>query len=108
MWSDSLIALRILLLLDDRRFMDSRELGRALIAWKHSLSHDEVFLLEYIADGLTNDEIAGKLDVAEEKTVKGRIQRLYSKLHVTGRVQAAVVATQYGLVAAKATRPQAE
>ena len=108
MQPDSLIVLRIFLLVHDRGLLDPFELGRALIAWNYRLSQEEVFLLEYIADGLTNNEIAEKLAVAEEKTVKSRIQRLYSKLQVTGRVQAAVIAAQYGLVAGKATLPRAE
>lgn len=54
-------------------------------------------LLRLIADGLSNAAIAGKL-VISEKTVKGHVSNILSKLHMMDRTQAAVFAWQQGLM----------
>ena len=77
--------------------MDPRKIGEALLAYDHELSREEVRLVRLIVAGLTNDEIAGKLDLAETTAVKHRIQTLYNKLGVSRRTEAVVVATKYGL-----------
>jgi ATP/maltotriose-dependent transcriptional regulator MalT len=100
--------LHVILLPECLGFSDPRELGRALLEHRYGLSHQDVHLLEQIAAGSTSKEITQQLDLAEEKTVKRRIQRLYLKLAVSGRAQAAVIAAQFGLVTAKvpAQRPE--
>jgi DNA-binding NarL/FixJ family response regulator len=100
--------LQLIFLLVHLGFQDPREIGKALIAWKYGLTRDEVSLLQYIAEGLTNDKIAAASGARELKTVKSRIQRLYNKLGVKGRVQATVVAVQSGLIQAKVPPPPAE
>lgn len=62
------------------------------------LSDRELEVLRLIADGLSNAEIASKL-VISEKTVKGHVSNILSKLHMLDRTQAAVFAWQQGLVA---------
>ncbi|GAC1379025.1 MAG: response regulator transcription factor [Ktedonobacteraceae bacterium] len=62
------------------------------------LSDRELDVLRLIADGLSNAEIANKL-VISEKTVKGHVSNILSKLHMMDRTQAAVFAWQEGLVA---------
>lgn len=62
------------------------------------LSDRELEVLRLIADGLSNAEIANKL-VISEKTVKGHVSNILSKLHMMDRTQAAVFAWQQGLVA---------
>jgi NarL family two-component system response regulator LiaR len=62
------------------------------------LSERELEVLRLIADGLSNAEIANKL-VISEKTVKGHVSNILSKLHMMDRTQAAVFAWQQGLVA---------
>ena len=62
------------------------------------LSDRELEVLRLIADGLSNSEIASKL-VISEKTVKGHVSNILSKLHMLDRTQAAVFAWQQGLVA---------
>jgi DNA-binding NarL/FixJ family response regulator len=47
-------------------FLDLRELGRAKAAWDYDLSRHEIQILELIADGLDNNQIAEQTGVAEE------------------------------------------
>ena len=61
------------------------------------LSDRELEVLRLIADGLSNAAIAGKL-VISEKTVKGHVSNILSKLHMMDRTQAAVFAWQQGLM----------
>jgi len=61
------------------------------------LSDRELEVLRLIADGLSNAEIATKL-IISEKTVKGHVSNILSKLHMLDRTQAAVYAWQQGLV----------
>lgn len=61
------------------------------------LSERELEVLRLIADGLSNAEIARKL-IISEKTVKGHVSNILSKLHMFDRTQAAVFAWQQGLV----------
>jgi len=62
------------------------------------LSDRELEVLRLIADGLSNADIADKL-VISEKTVKGHVSNILSKLHMMDRTQAAVYAWQHGFVA---------
>jgi two-component system response regulator DevR len=58
-----------------------------------SLSAQERRVLEYIAQGLTNREIATEMFLAE-KTVKNYVSALLAKLGLERRTQAAVLATR--------------
>ncbi|MGI6206571.1 MAG: response regulator [Anaerolineae bacterium] len=60
------------------------------------LTDRELELLRLIADGLSNSEIAAKLYISE-KTVKGHVSNILSKLHLADRTQAAVYAWREGL-----------
>ena len=53
----------------------------------HGLTTREIEVLQLLAAGLSNKEIAGRL-VLTEGTVKLHLNRIYSKLQVKGRVQA--------------------
>jgi NarL family two-component system response regulator LiaR len=68
---------------------------------KHSpvaeLSERELEVLRLIADGMSNAEIAERL-VLSEKTVKGHVSNILSKLHLADRTQAAVFAWREGVV----------
>lgn len=61
------------------------------------LSNRELEILRLIANGHTNSEIAGKL-VISEKTVKGHVSNILTKLHMLDRTQAAAFAWQQGLI----------
>jgi NarL family two-component system response regulator LiaR len=64
------------------------------------LSDRELEVLRLIADGRSNAEIAEKL-IISEKTVKGHVSNILSKLHTLDRTQAAVLAWQEGLMQRK-------
>jgi two-component system response regulator DevR len=59
-----------------------------------SMRETEIVLL--IAQGLSNKEISGRLGLSE-KTVKNHISRIFSKLNIGARSQAAVHAIRIGL-----------
>lgn len=61
------------------------------------LSARELEILAYICRGLSNQEIAQKL-VVTLATVKKHINNLYSKLNVTSRTRAVLLAQELGLV----------
>ena len=61
------------------------------------LSERELEVLKLIADGMSNGEIVAKL-VLSEKTVKGHVSNILSKLQLADRTQAAVYAWRQGVV----------
>jgi NarL family two-component system response regulator LiaR len=61
------------------------------------LTPREMDVLELVAQGLANKEIAFKLDIGE-KTVKTHVSNILGKLGVLSRTQAAVYAVQQGWV----------
>jgi two-component system, NarL family, response regulator LiaR len=63
-----------------------------------NLSHREMDVLRLIASGLTNNQIAQKLQISEN-TVKGHIGNIRSKLQIADRVHLAVFAWQNGIAA---------
>ena len=62
-----------------------------------ALSARELETLRHIAQGASNKQIARALDIAET-TVKIHVQHILRKLDLTSRVQAAVFASEHGLV----------
>lgn len=64
-----------------------------------ALTEREREVLQLIARGCSNREIAGRLHIAE-LTAKTHVSRILTKLSVESRVQAAVVAYETGLVRA--------
>ena len=83
-WSDPAITQRVL-----ERIRHGVEQPRELA----SLTDQEHRILEYVAEGMTNREIAGRMFLAE-KTVKNYVSSLLAKLGLERRTQAAVLATK--------------
>jgi two-component system, NarL family, nitrate/nitrite response regulator NarL len=75
---------------------DPNELGRAKAAWDYDLTRHEIHLLELIARGMDNNQIAEKTGVAEENTIKKQISAVFRKLGVHNRVEAAMIPHFYG------------
>jgi DNA-binding NarL/FixJ family response regulator len=60
------------------------------------LSLRETEVLRLIAEGLANKQISARLSLSE-KTVKNHISRIFSKLNISARTQAAVHAIRVGI-----------
>lgn len=61
------------------------------------LTEREKGVLFYLASGLTNEEISGRLHISVH-TVKAHLEAIYDKLNVTNRVQAAMKSVVLGLI----------
>lgn len=70
------------------------------------LTPREVEVLNWVADGLSNKEIAQKLSIVE-RTVKNHISNIFQKLHVNDRTQAVVIALQQRLIGSGKSRQNA-
>ncbi|MCA9904917.1 MAG: response regulator transcription factor, partial [Anaerolineae bacterium] len=62
------------------------------------LSERELAILRLLASGLSNADIASRLNLAEG-TVRNHLTNIFATLEVTDRAQATAVAWRYGLVA---------
>jgi DNA-binding NarL/FixJ family response regulator len=78
-------------------FSDMAEWGRAGLAWRYELTRAEIQLVELIASGCTNDQIAERLELSEVNTVKKRIDKIFEKIGVNNRVLVAAMAARLGL-----------
>jgi DNA-binding NarL/FixJ family response regulator len=72
----------------------------------HGLSPRELEVLELVAGGLTNREIAGGLFLSE-KTVARHLSNIFTKLGVSSRAAATAYAYEHGLIPNRSgvTRP---
>jgi two-component system NarL family response regulator len=62
-----------------------------------SLTGREVAVLELVARGLSNKEIAAALSLAED-TVKNHLKHVFAKLEVSDRTEAVLLAVQRGII----------
>ena len=74
---------------------DSLPANRAATESENGLTEREQEVLQLIADGKNNRDIAAKL-VISEKTVKTHVSNILSKLHLDDRTQAAIYALRHG------------
>jgi len=61
------------------------------------LTTRETEVLNYVAQGYSNKQIAAKLDISEQ-TIKNHVASIMLKLHANARTQAVVIAVQQGLI----------
>lgn len=62
-----------------------------------NLTKREIEILELIAQGNTNNEISGHLFISHH-TVKSHMINIFNKMGINDRTQAAVIATQHGII----------
>ena len=65
-------------------------------AHKEPLTEREIQILRLVASGMSNAQIAAELNIAEI-TVRTHVSRIFDKLHVENRVQAALYALREGI-----------
>jgi DNA-binding NarL/FixJ family response regulator len=82
----------------------SRRVAAQMVEWHQSkraewtvLTTRELDVLRLVTDGRTNQEIAKSLGISD-RTVEKHLERVYTKLGVASRVEAAVHALRNGLV----------
>jgi two-component system, NarL family, response regulator LiaR len=80
-----------------RVLQEVRDTKRNVPAPFAELTERELDVLRLLAEGQSNTAIAEKL-VLSEKTVKGHVSNILSKLHMADRTQAAVFAWRQGLM----------
>ena len=66
-------------------------------AMDESLTHGEIEVLQLIAAGNANKQIADQLSITEE-TVKGRVKNILSKLGANDRTHAAMIGVKRGII----------
>ena len=76
-----------------RRLSDSLPTGQSI----HALTEKELEILRFVAQGMSNKEIAEKLAYSE-KTVKNYLSIIFQKLGIRDRTQAAIFALRQGLI----------
>ncbi|GAC1405361.1 MAG: hypothetical protein NVSMB64_10100 [Candidatus Velthaea sp.] len=88
---------------DGESYVDPRAAGNLLRRRSQNgradimeLSERESEVLKLIAEGLANKQISARLHLSE-KTVKNHVSRIFSKLNITARTQAAVHAIRNGI-----------
>ncbi len=64
---------------------------------QQELTAREIEILQQVAEGKTNKEIASELNLSE-KTIKNHVRNIFHKLHVYDRTQAAFHALRKGLI----------
>jgi NarL family two-component system response regulator LiaR len=70
-----------------------------------ALTAREMMVLQLVAQGLSNQEIADRITVSEP-TVRAHVSRILGKLHLASRTQAALYAVREGLADADAASAQ--
>jgi two-component system, NarL family, response regulator LiaR len=78
-----------------------------LLPSPEALTAREMAVLRLIAQGLSNQQIAGRISVSEP-TVRTHVSRILAKLHLASRTQAALFAVREGLVDTDAAGTQEE
>ncbi len=63
---------------------------------ENNLTSREIEVLELIAEGMINKEIARQLYISE-KTVKNHVSNIFKKLEVSDRTQAAIYAFKHNM-----------
>ena len=86
-------------------FCQSRSIGGLEVPSLGDLTTRERQVLEVVAEGLNNHEIAARLDISE-KTVRNHVSTIFTKLQIKSRAQAVALARDAGLGKARSLMPK--
>jgi len=74
--------------------------SKETVAFLAQLTSKEIEILNYIAQGYFNKQIAYELSISES-TIKTHVTAILSKLNANDRTEAAVIAIKHGLIAVR-------
>jgi len=83
-----------------RQFQDIVLMGKTMETITAPLTHREAQILNYIADGNSNKQIAKVLEISEQ-TIKNHVSSILRKLNANDRTHAAVLAIRHGWISAE-------
>ena len=83
-----------------KQFQEVISLGKPMEALTAPLTHRETQILNYIADGNSNKQIARILEISEQ-TIKNHVSSILRKLNANDRAHAAVLAIRHGWIPAE-------
>jgi len=83
-----------------RQFQDMVSMGKTMEGITAPLTHREAQILNYIADGNSNKQIAHILEISEQ-TIKNHVSSILRKLNANDRTHAAVLAIRHGWISAE-------
>ena len=83
-----------------KRFNDSFSKGEAIEDVMAPLTPREAQILNHVAEGNSNKQIAHILDISEQ-TIKNHVSSILRKLNANDRAHAAVLAIRHGLISAE-------
>lgn len=84
-----------------RQFQDIVSMGKTIEALTAPLTQRETQILNHIADGNSNKQIAHILEISEQ-TIKNHVSSILRKLNANDRTHAAVLAIRHGWISAEA------
>lgn len=88
-----------------RLLSEIRQPRRRKAQAKPNLAERDIEILGLVAQGFTNQVIADRLFISE-KTVRNRLSRVFRRLHLENRTQAALYAVREGLVKPEQTEDE--
>lgn len=80
-----------------RQFQDIVSMGQTMETITAPLTHREMQILNYVADGNSNKQIAHILEISEQ-TIKNHVSSILRKLNANDRAHAAVLAIRHGWI----------
>ncbi len=83
-----------------KQFQDIVSMGKTMESITAPLTHRETQILNYIADGNSNKQIARILEISEQ-TIKNHVSSILRKLNANDRAHAAVLAIRHGWISAE-------
>ena len=83
-----------------RQFQEIITMGKTMETITAPLTHRETQILNYIADGNSNKQIAHILEISEQ-TIKNHVSSILRKLNANDRAHAAVLAIRRGWISAE-------